>query len=139
MTILKNSFTLSKIDDINLKKYNLTLKELKQDIKKLTDILLNLKEIQNKKIFNEKIKKVKFDVCLCNDNTIHEINKEYRNKDKATDVITFVNLIRGFFFCSCCPDKSDRFEKSVLKLTARKRKRLAWFSSICRIVTFFTV
>jgi len=89
MTVLKNSFTLSKIDDVNLKKYNLTLKELKEDIKKLADILLNLKEIQNKKIFNEKIKKIKFDVCLCNDKTIHQINKEYRNKDKATDVITF--------------------------------------------------
>lgn len=30
-----------------------------------------------------------FDVVLCNDEKIHEINREYRNKDCATDVITF--------------------------------------------------
>lgn len=30
-----------------------------------------------------------FDVTFCTDFEIHEINKEYRNIDKATDVITF--------------------------------------------------
>lgn len=30
-----------------------------------------------------------FDIVLCNDEKIHEINKEYREKDRPTDVITF--------------------------------------------------
>lgn len=30
-----------------------------------------------------------FDVVFCNDEKIHEINKEYRQKDSSTDVITF--------------------------------------------------
>ena len=39
---MKNSFTLSKIDDINLRKYNLSLKNLKEDIKILAKKVLNL-------------------------------------------------------------------------------------------------
>lgn len=31
-----------------------------------------------------------FSITLCDDIYIHKINKEYRKKDKATDVITFV-------------------------------------------------
>ena len=30
-----------------------------------------------------------FDVVLCDDKKIHEINREYRQKDSPTDVITF--------------------------------------------------
>lgn len=30
-----------------------------------------------------------FDVLLCDDDFIHEVNREYRNIDRATDVITF--------------------------------------------------
>ena len=32
---------------------------------------------------------VRFDVSFCSDETIHQINREYRFKDKPTDVITF--------------------------------------------------
>ena len=86
---MKNSFTLSKIDDINLRKYNLSLKNLKEDIKILAQKVLNLEELKSSKIFQEDISKVRFDISFCNDKTIQEINKNYRSKDKPTDVITF--------------------------------------------------
>lgn len=38
---------------------------------------------------NYECKLLYFDVVLCNDNKIHEINREYREKDSPTDVITF--------------------------------------------------
>ena len=86
---MNSSFTISKIDDINLKKYNITFKNLKPKIKEMLDIILNLKELKTSKIFNEKISKIRFDISFCCDKTIHQINKEYRFKDKPTDVITF--------------------------------------------------
>ena len=35
------------------------------------------------------LKNVMFNVIIVDNNTIHKINKEYRNIDKETDVITF--------------------------------------------------
>ncbi len=86
---MNSSFVISKIDDINLKKYNIILKNLKPKIKKMLDIMLNLKELKTSKIFDDKISKIRFDVSFCSDETIHQINREYRFKDKPTDVITF--------------------------------------------------
>lgn len=86
---MNSFFVISKIDDINLKKYNIILKNLKPKIKKMLDIMLNLKELKTSKIFDDKISKIRFDVSFCSDETIHQINREYRFKDKPTDVITF--------------------------------------------------
>lgn len=89
MKILKSSFTVSKIDDINLKKYNLSLKKIKSEIKEIVEILFNLEELKKSAIFNKEINKVRFDISFCTDKTIYQINKEYRKKDSPTDVITF--------------------------------------------------
>ncbi len=86
---IKSSFAVSKIDDINLKSYNLTLKEYKNDVKKILQILLNLKELKTSKIFSESINKINFDISFCTNSTIKIINRDYRNKDIETDVITF--------------------------------------------------
>ena len=86
---MNSTFTISKIDDINLKKYNITFKNLKPKIKKMLDIMLNLKELKKSKIFSENISKIRFDLSFCKDKTIHQINREYRFKDSPTDVITF--------------------------------------------------
>ena len=86
---MNSTFTISKIDDINLKKYNITFKNLKPKIKKMLDIMLNLKELKKSKIFSENISKIRFDLSFCKDETIHQINREYRFKDSPTDVITF--------------------------------------------------
>ena len=86
---MNSTFTISKIDDINLKKHNITFKNLKPKIKKMLDIMLNLKELKKSKIFSENISKIRFDLSFCKDETIHQINREYRFKDSPTDVITF--------------------------------------------------
>ena len=86
---MKNSFTVEKLDEINLRNFNIVLKDYKKDISKMLEIILSLKELQTSKIFNFDISKIRFDIAFCLDNTIREINKTYRNKDKATDVITF--------------------------------------------------
>lgn len=87
--IMNSSFTISKIDDINLRKYKINLKEYKIDVKKIIDILFSIKDLNLDKVFSSKISKIRFDISFCNDETIQKINKEYRKKDKATDVITF--------------------------------------------------
>lgn len=81
---MKNSFTLSKEDNVKV-----VLKNYKSKIKKMLELMLNLEELKTSKIFDEKISKIRFDVLFCNDETIHQINREYRNKDCPTDVITF--------------------------------------------------
>lgn len=87
--MMKSSFAVSKIDNINLRKYNIKLSEYKAKIKSILDYLLSLDELKLSKIFNVDINKIRFDVGFCNDNTIQEINNDYRNKNKPTDVITF--------------------------------------------------
>ena len=86
---MKSSFSITKIDDINLRKYQIKLSETKKEIKKIIEIILNLDELKTSKISNKDITKICFDLSFCNDETIHQINKEYRYKDCPTDVITF--------------------------------------------------
>lgn len=60
------------------------------DVKKITDFILKDKEIFSKScLFDYKFKVISFDIVFCNNDDIHRINKEYRDKDRATDVITF--------------------------------------------------
>ena len=86
---MRYSFTLSKIDDVNLRKYKVTFRNYKLHIKKILDMLLNMKEIQTSKVFKKDISKIRFDISFCNNETIKNINSTYRKKDKVTDVITF--------------------------------------------------
>lgn len=86
---MKSSFTLNKLDEVNLKQFGIILKDYKIDISKMLEIMLNLKELKKSKIFKSDINRIGFDIAFCLDETIKEINKTYRNKDTATDVITF--------------------------------------------------
>ena len=104
---MKASFTLSKIDDINLRKFNVTFKSYKDYIKKILNILLSMSEIQKSPVFSDKISKINFDISFCNNLTIHKINKEYRNKDSITDVITF-----SLF----CDDKNSQIYRKTADL-----------------------
>ncbi len=83
-SIIKSSFTLEKLDSVKI-----VLKNYKEKIKQMLDIMLEMPELKSSKIFDEKISKIRFDISFCTDTTIHQINKEYRNKDCPTDVITF--------------------------------------------------
>lgn len=50
-----------------------------EELKKLLEFTLN----------KEKLNNVEFSVVLVDEDTIHEINKTYRNVDRVTDVISF--------------------------------------------------
>lgn len=59
-------------------------------IAKILDLLLNKDNIfQNSCLNNFVFKTLSFDVLFTNDCKIQEINRDYRNKDVPTDVITF--------------------------------------------------
>ncbi len=62
-----------------------------EDIVKIAKYLFSQREIFEKSCLNidDKISTVSFDIVLCDDEKIHEINRDYRKKDRPTDVITF--------------------------------------------------
>ncbi len=60
------------------------------NVSKLTDFIIKDRDIFSKSCLkNYKFSVISFDIVLCNNEDIHRINKEYRNKDSATDVISF--------------------------------------------------
>ena len=59
--------------------------ETKEKIEELEDMTLVL----NKAIELEKVGSVNFNVIIVDNEYIHKINKEYRNIDRPTDVISF--------------------------------------------------
>lgn len=84
MTII-NAFvenTYSDFDIDEVKVFN--------DAAKITDFILKDCEILSKSCLRDyKYNVISFDIVLCNNEEIQRINKEYRDKDSATDVITF--------------------------------------------------
>lgn len=57
---------------------------------KMTEFIIGDSEIFSKSCLKDyDFTTLSFDIVLCNNEDIHRINKEYRNKDSATDVITF--------------------------------------------------
>ena len=75
---IENLYEQWKIDEERLEEYT----------KKLLDyFIINLSEKSclNSKIYN----KLSLDIVLCNSQETHKLNKEYRNKDYAADIITF--------------------------------------------------
>lgn len=60
------------------------------NIENLTNLTINielLEEISDVLLINHASKEI--DLTICNNQTIQEYNKEYRGKDKATDVLSF--------------------------------------------------
>lgn len=126
---MKSSFTLEKLDDVKIK-----LADYKPKIKRIVEIMLNLEELKKSKIFNCDISKIAFDISFCNDETIQNINREYRNKDSATDVITFS------LFCDD-PDaiivrkKADLGQIIVSVETAQRQKKESLEKEILTLIT----
>lgn len=60
--------------------------ETEKDLSKETDKLYQLLDFALKR---ERLENVEFNVIFVDSETIHEINKTYRNVDRVTDVISF--------------------------------------------------
>ncbi len=70
--------------------FNIDEVEVQKNVSSMADYILNNKEITSKSFINNyKYDTLTFDIVLTNNEEIHRINKEYRNKDVPTDVITF--------------------------------------------------
>ncbi len=67
---------------MNIEVFNLTEEKLDKELSELKDFLIKVAE-------DEKLGDVIFNVIIVDNNKIHEINKEYRNIDRETDVISF--------------------------------------------------
>ena len=93
------------------------IKEL-EEIKKLVDFALNYQQIQNS-IFN---------IIIVDEEKIQEINREYRNKDSVTDVISFaledddtfietdMRILGDIYIClKRCMDQSIEYGHSFLR------------------------
>lgn len=55
----------------------------------ITEELSVLKKVLNLTLKKEKVKKATFNIIFITDSEIQKINKQYRNQDKPTDVISF--------------------------------------------------
>lgn len=77
---IENTFLDFKIDE----------KKVLTGAKKITKYFLENKNIlQNSCLYSYDYKTICFDIVLCDNKMIHEINRDYREKDRPTDVITF--------------------------------------------------
>lgn len=77
---VENTYTDFDIDEVKV--FNDTIK--------ITAHLLEDVDVFSKSCLKDyKFSTISFDIVLCNNEEIHRINKEYRDKDSATDVITF--------------------------------------------------
>ena len=58
---------------------------LNEEIKELEDV----KNVINIAIKNQKLDNLEFNIIIVDNNYIHKLNRDYRNIDRPTDVITF--------------------------------------------------
>ena len=85
-----NVFIENIYEDFNLEEYGVNISELISDSVLMTEHFLSQDiNVQNSCLNNCEFKSLYFDVVFTNDEKIHEINREYRQKDCTTDVITF--------------------------------------------------
>ena len=77
---LENSYEEYNIDEVKI--YN--------NVKKMAEYIFENKQIMEKScLYGLDYNTISFDIVLMNNEDIHKINKEYRQKDSPTDVITF--------------------------------------------------
>lgn len=77
---LENTYENYSIDEVAV--YN--------NILKIADFIFKNKEIMpNSCLFGREYQTVSFDIVFVDNDEIHRVNKEYRQKDSPTDVITF--------------------------------------------------
>lgn len=88
-----NIFIETDFEENNQKKIDenvLNTKKILTNTKKMMKFVLNQEQIiLNSCLYNQEYKTLCFDIVFCDDKKIHKINKEYRNIDTPTDVITF--------------------------------------------------
>ena len=87
---------MNKIPKINVfienayEKYDIDEVSIYNDVLKMSSSIFQDRDLISKScLHNYKYQSVTFDIVFTNNEEIHRINKEYRDKDAPTDVITF--------------------------------------------------
>lgn len=77
-------------DYVGVQKFGINLKDLTKKSGCMMNFILNNYELTEQSCLKDyDYEKIYFDVVLCNNARIHQINKEYRKIDRPTDVISF--------------------------------------------------
>lgn len=94
-----------------------------------------LNEVINKTLEIEKISKVEFNIILVDNNYIKKINREYRDIDKETDVISFAFIDSDLPLISDCKILGDIY----ISLDKVKEHSVEYNHSFKRELSFLTV
>lgn len=82
---IENIYSEFKVNDLILDEKNVLA-----GAKKILKYFLNSSEIIDGSCLKDyEYKTISFDIVFCDNKKIHEINRDYRDKDRPTDVITF--------------------------------------------------
>ena len=85
-----NVFIENIYPDFNLEEKIIDEKKVLTGTKKILKYFLESEEIIDKSCLKGyEYKTLSFDIVFCDNEKIHEINRDYREKDRPTDVITF--------------------------------------------------
>ena len=104
----------AKMTDINIfiqneyEKYNIDDVKIHKDTLKIADYIFSQDEIIEKSCLKDmKNYSIFFDIVLMNNEEIHRINREYRQKDSPTDVITFA------IYADSKPEERFNFDNEI--------------------------
>lgn len=136
----------------NISSFSFDTESFTQKAKHIFENLLSFSDVKDYcAVKNYDFKKISFDMVLCSDKEINKINKEYRNIDKPTDVITFAifadssenerfitegNLNLGEIIISLdtiktqAEDNGNTFEKELFTVTAHGMLHLLGFDHL---------
>ena len=89
-TVQKTMKTKIEINVLNKLRLPVKKSEIKSTVAKIIKLLFDTPEIPIKSaVCNCKFSTLSLELSFCNDKLIQEINRDYRQKDRPTDVITF--------------------------------------------------
>ena len=86
----------------------LDLRQITEKLQKMTGYFLSKQDYVEKSCLSgQEYDTLCFDIVLCNNEEIHRINKEYRNIDRPTDVISFA------IFADSAPEERFIFDREI--------------------------
>ena len=77
---------------LNETEWETALPEYEEISTKVVSLTVNHVSQNNTSYISKLNKELSFNLCLSNDEEIHTLNKEFRNKDKPTNVLSFANI-----------------------------------------------
>lgn len=87
---------------------DLDLRKITDDLREMTKFILSNEDWVNDSCLKDsQYSTLSFDIVFCDNEKIHQINKEYRNIDRPTDVISFA------IFADSAPDERFIFDSEI--------------------------